>query len=44
MVFLNGALVTQLYGDRALVGYIGLQNHDPGSRVSFRRIRARALG
>jgi Domain of Unknown Function (DUF1080) len=43
MVFLNGALVTQLHGDRARVGYIGLQNHDPGSRVSFRRIRARTL-
>jgi hypothetical protein len=43
MVFLNGALVTQLHGARARVGYIGLQNHDPGSRVSFRRIRARAL-
>jgi hypothetical protein len=43
MVFLNGALVTQLHGDRARVGYVGLQNHDPGSRVSFRRIRARPL-
>jgi Domain of Unknown Function (DUF1080) len=43
MVFLNGALVTQLHGARARVGYVGLQNHDPGSRVSFRRIRARPL-
>ncbi len=43
MVFLNGALVTQLNGVRARVGYVGLQNHDPGSRVSFRRIRARPL-
>jgi hypothetical protein len=43
MVFLNGALVTQLHGVRARVGYVGLQNHDPGSRVSFRRIRARPL-
>jgi len=44
LVFLNGALVTQLNGVRARVGYIGLQNHDPGSRVSFRRIRVRPLG
>jgi Domain of Unknown Function (DUF1080) len=43
MVFLNGALVTQLHGVRARVGYVGLQNHDPGSRVSFRRILARPL-
>ena len=43
MVFLNGALVTQLHGARARVGYVGLQNHDPGSHVSFRRIRARQL-
>jgi Domain of Unknown Function (DUF1080) len=43
-VFLNGARVTQLTGARARAGYIGLQNHDAGSRVSFRRIRARPLG
>lgn len=42
-VLLNGARVTQLRGMRARVGYLGLQNHDPGSRVSFRRVRARAL-
>ena len=43
-VFLNGVRVTQLNGVRARVGYVGLQNHDGGSRVSFRRIRARPLG
>jgi hypothetical protein len=42
-VFLNGARVSQLVGVRARAGYIGLQNHDPGSRVSFRRVRARPL-
>jgi hypothetical protein len=42
-VVLNGAQVTELIGVRARVGHIGLQNHDPGSRVSFRRIRARPL-
>ncbi len=42
-VILNGARVTRLDGARAALGYVGLQNHDPGSRVSFRRIRARPL-
>jgi Domain of Unknown Function (DUF1080) len=42
-VFLNGARVARLDGARAALGYVGLQNHDPGSRVSFRRIRARPL-
>lgn len=43
-VVLNGIRVTTFRGDRSRIGYVGLQNHDPGSRVSFRRIRARALG
>jgi Domain of Unknown Function (DUF1080) len=42
-VVLNGARVTEFKGARARVGYVGLQNHDAGSRVSFRRIRARPL-
>lgn len=42
-VFLNGNRVAQLDGSRGRVGYVGLQNHDPGSRVSFRRIRVRPL-
>jgi 3-keto-disaccharide hydrolase len=42
-VFLNGARVNDFDGTRALAGYVGLQNHDPGSRVSFRRVRVRAL-
>ena len=44
IVLLNGVRVSKLNGVRARVGYVGLQNHDPGSRVSFRRIRARPLG
>jgi hypothetical protein len=43
-VFLNGARVTDFDGDRGTTGYIGLQNHDSGSRVSFRRIRVHLLG
>ena len=42
-VSLNGARVTDFRGTRARAGYVGLQNHDAGSRVSFRRIRARPL-
>jgi hypothetical protein len=41
---LNGARVNEFDGTRGRVGYIGLQNHDPGSRVSFRRVRVRQLG
>ena len=43
-VFLNGARVTDFDGTRGLAGYVGLQNHDPGSRVSFTRIRVREIG
>jgi 3-keto-disaccharide hydrolase len=43
-VWLNGARVTNFDGARGRVGYVGLQNHDDGSRVSFRRIRVIPLG
>jgi hypothetical protein len=43
-VYLNGARVNDFDGARGLAGYVGLQNHDPGSRVSFRRLRVRTLG
>ena len=43
-VFLNGARVLDFDGQRGATGYIGLQNHDPGSRVSFRRLRVRVIG
>jgi hypothetical protein len=42
-VRLNGTLVNKFTGNRALSGYIGLQNHHPSSRVVFRNIRARIL-
>jgi hypothetical protein len=42
-VFLNGARVNEFDGSRGEVGYVGLQNHDPGSRVSFRRLLVRTL-
>lgn len=42
-VRLNGKLVTTFTGDRALSGYVGLQNHDPTSIVHFRTVRAVVL-
>ena len=38
-VRVNGVLVTEFTGDRSQAGHIGLQNHDPDSRVSFKNIR-----
>lgn len=40
-VILNGTRVTDFDGARGMVGYVGLQNHDAESRVSFRRVRVR---
>jgi hypothetical protein len=40
-IVLNGERVTEFDGARGRVGYVGLQNHDPSSRVSFRRLRVR---
>jgi hypothetical protein len=42
-VVLNGNKVNEFTGDRGTVGYVGLQNHDDGSRVRFRNIRLRVL-
>ena len=42
-VRLNGTVVNQFTGARGLHGYVGLQNHDPGSRVVFRNIQAKDL-
>lgn len=44
-VFLNGEQVSHLDGDgsRRLAGYLGLQNHGPGSRVAFRNLRVKKL-
>ena len=44
LVRLNGVLTTVFHGDRALKGYIGLQNHDPKSIVHFRNVRILELG
>jgi hypothetical protein len=42
-VVLNGEKVNEFEGKRGEEGYIGLQNHDPISRVSFRRVRVREI-
>lgn len=42
-VVLNGDEVTGFVGSRSTVGYIGLQNHDGTSTVTFRNIRIREL-
>jgi len=42
-VVLNGEKVNEFEGERGREGYIGLQNHDPISRVSFRRVRVREI-
>ena len=42
-VFLNGEKVNDFFGSRGREGFIGLQNHDPDSRVSFRNVRVTPL-
>jgi len=42
-VVLNGETVNEFEGERGREGYIGLQNHDPISRVSFRRVRVKEI-
>jgi hypothetical protein len=42
-VILNNKRVTEFTGNRQLEGYIGLQNHDAKSRVSFGRIAIKEL-
>ncbi|HXY92195.1 MAG TPA: DUF1080 domain-containing protein [Acidimicrobiia bacterium] len=37
-VALNGLAVTTFTGSRSTEGFVGIQNHDPSSRVRFRRI------
>jgi hypothetical protein len=43
IVNLNNKRVTEFTGNRQLEGYIGLQNHDAKSRVSFGRIAIKEL-
>jgi glucose/arabinose dehydrogenase len=42
-VYLNGEKVNDFFGTRGREGYIGLQNHDPDSRVHFRNVRVTPL-
>ncbi|HET6201718.1 MAG TPA: family 16 glycoside hydrolase [Planctomycetota bacterium] len=39
VVRINGRRVNDFTGERSLGGFVGIQNHDEGSRVSFRNIR-----
>jgi hypothetical protein len=38
-VIINNQKITDFIGNRQLEGYVGLQNHDDKSKVSFRNIR-----
>ena len=40
---INGEVVNEFTGERGTTGYIGLQNHDDGSPVAFRKVKVRAL-
>lgn len=42
-VILNGEQVTSFVGSRGTTGYVGLQNHDDTSTVTFRNIRIMEL-
>ncbi len=42
-VVVNGQMVCEFTGERALEGYIGLQNHDPTTKVLFRRVAIKEL-
>lgn len=42
-IVLNGEKVNEFDGKRGVEGYIGLQNHDPISRVSFRSVKVKEL-
>jgi len=43
VVHVNGELVNDFVGERTLEGYVGLQNHDDGSPVRFRKLAVREL-
>jgi len=42
-VILNGVQVTTFTGSRSTKGYVGLQNHDDTSTVTFRNVRIMEL-
>ena len=44
IVRLNGRRVNEYEGKRALRGFVGLQNHDAGSKVTFRDLRVVEIG
>ena len=39
VVWINGVPVNDFRGERSLEGHVGLQNHDPDSKVSYRNVR-----
>ena len=41
---INGRVVTTYTGNRSLRGFVGLQTHDPASKVYFRDVRVLPLG
>jgi len=43
IIELNGVRVNEFLGSRGERGYVGLQNHDDGSKVRFRKIRVTPL-
>jgi hypothetical protein len=42
-VMINHQKVVEFIGNRSLKGYVGLQNHDTKSKVSFRNIRIKEM-
>jgi hypothetical protein len=42
-VILNNILITEFIGNRSSQGYIGLQNHDSKSKISFRNISIKEI-
>lgn len=42
-IVLNGEKVNEFDGKRGMDGYVGLQNHDPISRVSFRSVKVKEI-
>lgn len=42
-IVLNGEKVNEFDGKRGIEGYVGLQNHDPISRVSFRSVKVKEI-
>ena len=42
-VILNNKVVMEFVGNRSVQGYIGLQNNDSKSKVSFRNVRIKEI-